>query len=63
MIEIANHAAFTAFHALEDDDDDAWRTATIAVSILDKIEAAYPTLIESENLFVRSRNDCFAASR
>lgn len=50
LIEIANHTAFTAFHALEDDDDDAWRTARIAVSILDKVEAAYPTLMESENL-------------
>jgi hypothetical protein len=51
LIEIANHTAFTAHHALEDDDDDAWRTARIAVSILDKIEVAYPALMESENLF------------
>ncbi len=50
LIEIANHTAFTAYHALEDDDDEAWRTARIAVSILDKIEAAFPTLIDSENL-------------
>lgn len=50
VIEIANHTAFTAFHALEDDDDDAWHTARIAISILDKIEAAYPALMESENL-------------
>ena len=42
LIEIANHTALTEFHALEDDDDEAWRVATIAVTILDKIEAAYP---------------------
>jgi hypothetical protein len=50
LVEIANHTAFTAFHALEDDDDEAWRVAVLAVSILDKIEAAYPALIESEHL-------------
>lgn len=50
LVEIANHTAFTAFHALEDDDDEAWRVATISVSILDKIEAAFPAFIESDNL-------------
>jgi hypothetical protein len=49
LVEIANHTAFTAFHALEDDDDEAWRVATLAVSILGKLEAAYPTIIESEH--------------
>ncbi len=49
LIEIANHTAFTAFSALEDDDDEAWRVALIAVSILDKIEATYPALIEAEH--------------
>lgn len=48
LVEIANHTAFTAFHALEDDDEEAWRVAALAVSILEKIEAAYPALIESE---------------
>jgi hypothetical protein len=51
LVEIASHTAFTAFHALEDDDDEAWRTATLAVSILNKIEAAYPDLMESENFY------------
>jgi hypothetical protein len=49
LVEIANHTAFTAFSALEDDDEEAWRIATIAVAILDKIEAAYPDLIEAEH--------------
>lgn len=48
LVEIANHTAFTAFSALEDDDEEAWRVATIAVSILGKIETAYPDLIEAE---------------
>jgi hypothetical protein len=48
VVEIANHTAFTAFHALEDDDDEAWRVAVLAVSILGKLEVAYPALIESE---------------
>ena len=50
LVEIANHTAFTAFHALEDDDDEAWRVATLAVTILDKVEAAYPALVEAEGL-------------
>jgi hypothetical protein len=45
LVEIANH---TTFHALDDDDNGAWRVAARAVLILDKCEAAYPTLIESE---------------
>jgi hypothetical protein len=49
LVEIANHTAFTAFSALEDNDDEAWRVAVIAVSILDKLEAAYPALIEAEH--------------
>lgn len=49
-VEIANHTAFTAYHALEDNDAEAWRVAALAVSILDKIEAAYPSLVESEKL-------------
>lgn len=49
LVEIANHTAFTAFHALEDDDDEAWRIAALAVSILGKLEVAYPAIIESEN--------------
>ena len=49
MVEIANHTVFTAFHALEDDDEEAWRIAVLAISILDKLEAAYPALIESEH--------------
>jgi hypothetical protein len=49
MAEIANHTAFTALSALEDDDDEAWRVAVIAVSILDKIEATYPALIEAQH--------------
>jgi hypothetical protein len=49
VVEIASHTAFTAFHALEDDDDEAWRMAALAVSILEKSEKAYPFLIESEN--------------
>jgi hypothetical protein len=48
LVEIANHTAFTAFSALEDNDEEAWRVAVLAVSILDKLEAAYPALIESE---------------
>jgi hypothetical protein len=51
LIEVANHTAFSAFHALEDDDTETWRVATLAVAILDKIEAAYPALIESDNLY------------
>jgi len=51
LIEIANHTAFTAFHALEDNDDEAWRVATFAVTILGKVEAAYPALIESEGFY------------
>jgi hypothetical protein len=49
LVEVANHTAFTAFSALEDDDDEAWRVAVIAVAILDKLEAAYPALIEAEH--------------
>jgi serine/threonine protein kinase HipA of HipAB toxin-antitoxin module len=49
LVEIANHTAFTAFSALEDDDEEAWRIAVIAVSILDKLEAAHPALIEAEH--------------
>lgn len=51
VVELANHTTFTAYHALEDDDDEAWRVATVAVAILDKLEKAYPALIDSENLF------------
>jgi len=51
LVEIASETAFTAYHALEDDDDEAWRKAAIAVSTLDKIEKAYPALIESENFY------------
>lgn len=54
LVEIANHTAFTAFHALEDNDDEAWRVAVLAVSILDKIEASFPALIESE-LFLAAK--------
>ena len=50
LVEIANHTAFTAFHALDDDDEEAWRVATLAVAILAKIEEAYPALVESESL-------------
>ena len=50
VVEIANHTAFTAFHALEDNDEEAWRVATVAVAILDKIDAAFPEIVESEAL-------------
>ena len=50
LAEVANHTAFTALSALDDDDEEAWRVAVIAVSILDKIEAANPDLIEQEHL-------------
>lgn len=50
LVEIANHTAFTAFHSLEDDDGETWRVATLAVSILDKLEAAHPALIKAEGL-------------
>jgi len=50
IVEVANHTAFTAYHGLDDDDDDAWRVARISVGILDKIEEAYPGLFENENL-------------
>ena len=49
LVEIANNTTFTAFHALEDADGEAWRVAIISVAILDKIESAYPGVIESEN--------------
>jgi len=52
LVEVANHTAFTALSTLEDDDDEeTWRVAAISVSILDKLEAAYPALIESENFY------------
>jgi len=50
LVEIVNSTAFTAFHALEDNDDEAWRVATIAVSIVNKIESSYPSILESEQL-------------
>jgi hypothetical protein len=49
LVEVANHTAFTALSALDDDDEEAWRVAGIAVSILNKIEAAHPELIEAEH--------------
>ena len=49
LVEIANHTAFTALSALDDNDEEAWRVAVLAVSILDKLEAVYPALIEAEH--------------
>ncbi len=50
LVEIANHTVFTAFHALDDDTDEAHELIDIAVAIIDKIEAAYPEYIDSEEL-------------
>ena len=49
-IEVANHTAFTAFHALEDDDDESWRVARLAVAIPKKLQEAYPEMLEAERL-------------
>ncbi len=51
LVEIVNSTTLTAFHALEDDDDEAWRVAAIAVSIVNKIESSCPTVLESGRLF------------
>jgi hypothetical protein len=50
LVEIANHTVFTAFHALEDDTEEAHALIDIAVAIIDKIEAAYPDYVDSEEL-------------
>lgn len=43
-VEVANHTAYTALHAIDDDDDGAWRVGYIAVAILAKLEAAFPEI-------------------
>lgn len=48
IVEVANSAVFTAHCALEDDDEEAWRVASITVAVLAKIETAHPDLIESD---------------
>jgi hypothetical protein len=45
--EIANHTAFTAFHAIDDDDEYAWRIGYLAVAILAKLEAAFPAIVNN----------------
>lgn len=48
VVEVANSAVFTAYCALEDDDEEAWRVARVTVAVLAKIEAAHQDIIESD---------------
>ncbi len=50
VAEIANHTVFTAFHALDEDTDDARRVVRVALAIMDKLEAACPGLAHHEDL-------------
>ena len=49
LIEVLNHTGFTAFHSLEDDDEEAWRVAHVALRIIDKVIEAFPDYVESEH--------------
>lgn len=50
VVELANHTVFTAFHALDEDTDDARRVVRVALTIMDKLEAAFPDLVRHEDL-------------
>jgi hypothetical protein len=49
LIEILNGMVFTAFHAIEDDDESAWRCARLTVDVANKIEVALPEHAASDD--------------